>query len=217
VSVSEVQGHNVRSVPHTYGCGTDLTLDNTAADETDNQTNDAADAHSGAMSNVQSPPIGHDSEVQDEEPTLPPITVRDIAQYAEQVHVQYPTSNGAELYKIAEIVPRHLRTAFEVALGDAFTSYFEEVLRREQDPPERPIPDILALYLPNGFVSAKKLYNGYKHACEMGHKMAFLTALNDQNTKAVDHLKELVAGRHIREYVVIQHLPCEAKPIPMTQ
>ncbi len=75
------------------------------------------------------------------------MTAQDIARYAEQVQVQYPTSDGAELYKIAEIVPRHLRTVFEVVLGDAFTPYFEEVLRRKQDPPERPISDILAVVL----------------------------------------------------------------------
>jgi len=69
-----------------------------------------------------------------------------------------------------------------------------------------PSPIFWRLYLPNGFVSTEKIYNGYKHACAMGHEMPFLTALHDQNTKAIDYLKEMIAGKHIREYVVIQHL-----------
>jgi len=81
------------------------------------------------------------------------------------------------------------------------------VRRREQDPPEQLIPDILVPYLPIDFVSTEKLYEGYKHACEVGHKMPFLTALHDQNTKAIEYLKELVAGKRIREHIVIQHLP----------
>jgi len=195
-------------VPHTSGCGTDETLDTQAIDEKIDEQNtvaDHVDETASIKSNVQTDTTVQDSEADEIE--LPPMTAQDIARYAQQVDVQYPTADGAALYKIAEIVPLHLRSAFEVALGDAFTPYFEEVLRREEDPPEQSIPDILALYLPMGFVSAEKLYEGYKHACAMGHKMPFLTALHDQNTKAIEYLKEMVAGKRIRGYVVIQYLP----------
>jgi len=195
-------------VPHTSGCGTDKTLDTRATDEkTDEQHATAAhvDTTASAESNVQTNTTVQDAEMDDIE--LPPMTAQDIARYAQQVDVQYPTTDGAALYKIAEIVPRHLRAAFEIALGEAFMPYFEEVLRREQDPPEKEVRDVLALYLTMGFISADVLYDGYKHACELGHKMPFLTALNSRNPKAISLLKEMIAGQKVREMIVIQAIP----------
>ncbi len=195
-------------VPHTSGCGTDKTLDTRATDEkTDEQNTATAHVNTTAAikSNVQTAPNVQDSKVDDIE--LPPMTAQDIARYAQQVDVHYPTTDGAALYKIAEIVPRHLRAAFEIALGEAFMPYFEEVLRREQDPPEKEVRDVLALYLTMGFISADVLYDGYKHACELGHKMPFLTALNSRNPKAISLLKEMIAGQKVREMIVIQAIP----------
>ncbi len=184
------------------------TLDTQASDEKTSELNAAADpvdAAVGSKSNVQTDTTVQDIEADDIE--LPPMTAQDIGRYAQQVDVGYPTTDGAALYKIAEIVPRHLRAAFEIALGEAFMPYFEEVLRREQDPSEKLIPDILALYLPMGIISAEKLYEGYKHACQMSHKIPFLTVLNARNEKAVSLLKEMVAGKYIRQNIFIDRLP----------
>jgi len=49
----------------------------------------------------------------------------DIVHYAGLVDVRYPSNNGTELYKIAEIVPLRLRAAFEAGLGDSRDPLFE--------------------------------------------------------------------------------------------
>jgi len=131
----------------------------------------------------------------------------DIARYAGLVSVRYPTSDGAELYKIAEIIPLRLRAAFEAGLGDSCDCYRAEVKQRGSEPSEQPIPDILAVYMFLGFVSTEALYQAYKHACEMGHKMPFLTALSSRSSKAIEHLKAMVAGKHYHANMVIASLP----------
>jgi len=137
----------------------------------------------------------------------PPMSELDIARYAGLVDVRYPTSSGAELYKIAEIIPLRLRAAFEAGLGDSCDCYRAEVKQRGVEPSEQPIPDILAVYMFLGFVSTETLYQAYKHACEMGHKMPFLTALNSRSSKAIEHLKALVAGKRYHANMVIASLP----------
>lgn len=137
----------------------------------------------------------------------PPMSELDIARYAGLVSVRYPTSDGAELYKIAEIIPLRLRAAFEAGLGDSCDCYRAEVKQRGSEPSEQPIPDILAVYMFLGFVSTEALYQAYKHACEMGHKMPFLTALSSRSSKAIEHLKAMVAGKHYHANMVIASLP----------
>lgn len=198
-------------VPHTYGCGTDETLDNKATEQTKDKTSttedvkEVTDIANIAVSNVQ-PEIVEPENIFDDLEVLP-MTALDIAYYARQIDVPYPTLDGADLYKIAEVVPRHLRDAFEITLGDTFIPYWNEVLRGEQDPPEKEVRDILALYLPMGFMSCDALYEGYQHACELNHKMPFLTALNTRNSKAILYLKEMVAGKKIRVMVLVQAIP----------
>jgi len=54
-----------------------------------------------------------------------PMSELDIVHYAGLVDVRYPSNNGTELYKIAEIVPLRLRAAFEAGLGDSRDPLFE--------------------------------------------------------------------------------------------
>jgi hypothetical protein len=127
----------------------------------------------------------------------------EIARYAAQVNVPYPTTNGGELYRIAEIIPRWRRDAFEEGLGEAIGSYYEEVARRGQEPAEQPIPDVLALYLLPGLVTAAALHEAYQRAHAVGHGPTFLAALAVRSAKAVAILKAWLAGNRVREAVVI--------------
>ncbi len=85
--------------------------------------------------------------------------------------------------------------------------------QRGSEPAYQAVRDILPLYLKMGFVSTTELFEGYQHACAMGHKMKFLRALRTRNEKAIEYLKATVAGTRLREHVVIQNLPLEAKGI----
>ena len=69
--------------------------------------------------------------------------------------------------------------------------------------------DILAVYLSLGFISTAHLHEGYQHACQMGHKNEFLSALKSRHTKALDYLRQMVAGRLLRESLVIPRLPMQ--------
>lgn len=192
-------------IPHTSGCGIDWTLDNRATEQTTDETETASEMTFNVQSACDEQPI---SELKVQYPALSEL---DIARYAEQVGVRYPTLDGAELYQIAEIVPLPLREAFEAGLGNALASYRIEVEQRGQKPQEKPIPDLLALYLKLGFVSTADLLAGYKQACQMGHQLLFLDALKNRNTKAIEYLTLMLSGQRLRENVVIQRLPRQAQ------
>src|SRR5262249_9794210 len=61
---------------------------------------------------------------QTETPSLVEVLSQaEIARYADQVNVTFPTTSGTDLYRIAEIVPRWRRNAFEEGLEDAIEAY----------------------------------------------------------------------------------------------
>ncbi len=230
-------------IPHTYGCGMDETLDNTATTE----TTDAVIANvQNSLGRQPTPfdittaqptvvlintPLPTPSEVVSTEPpengtmasppkaaidvpiasgpaiTSPPMSELDIIRYAGQLGLRYPTTDSSDLYRIAQIIPISLRSAFEAGLGSALEAYRAEVARRGVEPQEQPIPDILAAYLSLGFISTAHLFDGYQHACQMGHKVNFLAALWSRNRKAWDYLEVMIGGTRLRESVVIQPLP----------
>jgi len=139
-------------------------------------------------------------------PDYPTMSELDIIRYAIEAEVKYPTTDGAELYKIAQIIPLRLRNSFEYGLGDLYTDYLPEMARRGE-PPELPIPDILGLYLSLGFMLAADLYKGYERACLMGHKQEFWDALALRNEKALESLKAMIAGRKLSGMVLVPRLP----------
>ncbi len=96
------------------------------------------------------------------------------------VGVRYPTTNVAELYKIATIVLRRLRKAFLEGLGKPVNVCCEELGQRGE-PVEQPISDVLALYLLPGLVSASELFEGYQQAVSLGHGLAFLQAFRQHS------------------------------------
>lgn len=221
-------------IPHTTGCGLDETSDNASRTETANTgaikpvPNDTQ-----SLSNVQERSIGQDDlapteprtvnqaqaavpgepsePVQPEtRPTSVPMSQTELARYAAQVNVPYPTTSGDELYRIAEIIPRWRRNAFEERLEDAVGAYYEEVARRGQEPIEKPIPDLLALYVLPGLVTADELHEGYQQARAVGHGQAFVTALQARNAKAVEVLKTWLEGHQVRETVLIDRMPSSA-------
>ncbi len=155
-----------------------------------------ASSDTAALSNVQSAPPGHQTREAAMSPT-------EISRYAAQVNTSYPTTNGGELYRIAEIIPRWRRDAFEQGLGEAVGSYYEEVARRGQEPAEQPIPDVLALYVLPGLVTAGALHEAYQRAQAVGHGPAFMTALQARSVKAIAILKAWLAGNQVRETVLI--------------
>ncbi len=181
-------------------------------------------------SNVQSRSVGQGDSTPDEphavnqeqtavpsEPARPirpettsnrvPMSPTELARYAAQVNIAYPATNGADLYGIAEIVPRWRRDAFEEALGEVVKAYYEEVARQGHEPDEHPIPDVLTLYVLPGLVTAAELHAGYQRARAAGHGRAFIMALQTRNAKAAEVLKAWLAGQPIRETVVIDRRP----------
>ncbi len=176
----------------------------------------ADNAAQAAMSNVQSLPYGYEATEADfavsqaksaERATSLVMSATEIARYAAQVNVAYPATNGEDLYRIAELIPRWRRDAFEEGLGEAIGAYYSEVARRGQEPIEKPIPDVLALYVLPGLVTAAELYAGYQRALAVGHGQAFVAALQTRNGKAVEILKVWLAGNHVRETILIDRLP----------
>jgi hypothetical protein len=143
------------------------------------------------------------------EPSTPTesMSQAEIARYGDQVNVTYPTTSGSDLYRIAEIIPRWRRTAFEDGLDDKIEAYYSEIIRCAQEPDEKPIPDVLALYVLPGLVTAAELHAGYQWARAVGHGPAFLTALQERNAKAFDVLKAWMSSNPVRETMVIERLP----------
>jgi hypothetical protein len=169
------------------------------------------------MSNVQTheiEPVPISTDASEPKPatalTYPPLSDLDLRRYAGQCGVRYPTEHGADLYRMAELVPLHLRASFEAGLGTARAFYRTEVEQRGQEPAVQPIPDVLALYLDLGFVSTPKLLDGYQRARQLGHQTAFLAELGRRNTKAIGYLRDMVKGVPVREMVVLEQLPLKA-------
>jgi len=193
----------------------DETLDNTATDVTTIE----AEAPVASMSAVQPELTKHDhqdvdhSDPQEDVQVYPAMSELDITRYAQQIKLSYPTTDGVALYQIAELIPLHLRASFEAGLGDAEAAYRAEVEQHGGEPEYKIVRDILPLYLKMGFVSTSDLFEGYQHACAMGQKIEFLRALRTRNEKAIEYLKAMVSGIRLREHVVIQNLPLEAKHI----
>ena len=130
----------------------------------------------------------------------------EIAPYASQVGVAYPTMNGADLYRIAEIIPRWRRTASEAGLDGAIGMYYNELARQGHEPPERPIPSLLMLYMRSGIVSVAELFTSYQQACADRHGQAFLKALQQHNMKAVQILQSWLMGKQRHDMVVIDYV-----------
>ena len=127
----------------------------------------------------------------------------EIGRYAEQIGVTYPTADGADLYRIAALIPFARRAAFEYGLGDAVGAYYDEVAKQGQEPALQPIPDVVALYVLPGLVSAADLFAGYQRARDAGHGEAFRSALRQRNPKASDVLDAWLAGKRFSETVMI--------------
>ena len=171
-------------IPHTYQCGMDETLD-----KGDTHTNIEQDQTLEARPEIL--------------PTATSMSQTEIARYAAQVNIPYPTANGEDLYQIAEIVPSWRRAAFEKGLGDAVEAYYGEVAKRGHEPDLKPTPDVLALYLLPGLVSAAELRAAYQAAQKANHVEAFMGALQTRNAKAVAVLKASLKGNSLRETVLI--------------
>jgi hypothetical protein len=175
-----------------------------------------ADGHShpAVTSDVQPLPDEHQTAEEDltasqAEPVDPvqrnvsPMSRGEIARYAEQIGVTYPTGNGADLCRIAALIPFTRRAAFEYGLGDAVGAYYDEVARQGQEPALQPIPDIVTLYVLPGLVSAADLFAGYQRACEASHGEVFRSTLQQRNPKAADVLDAWLAGKRSSETVLI--------------
>jgi hypothetical protein len=124
-----------------------------------------------------------------------------------EADVRYPTTDGANLYQIAQLVPTYLRKAFETGLGQAHEPYRTEVNQCGAEPVELPIRDILAIYLNLGFMPTAALHDGYRNACRMGHKQAFWDALALRNEKALEQLKLMITERKLPGMVLVPRLP----------
>lgn len=105
------------------------------------------------------------------------MTPLDMTRYAAQAGVAYPTTSGADLYRIAGFVPKVRRAAFEEALGDAIAAYYEELRRQGHEPTEEAPPDVLTHYLLPGLVTSTELFDAYNMARHAGQDRTFLEAL----------------------------------------
>jgi hypothetical protein len=199
-------------IPHSLECGIDCTLDNRPTIQTI-QTDQPTTNNIEAVPTVSTEPVttnnATDTNEPDEsnEPDYPPMSELDIARYAIEADVRYPTTDGVNLCQIAQLVPTYLRKAFETGLGQANESYRTEVNQRGAEPVELPIRDILAIYLNLGFMPTAALYDGYKNACRMGHKQVFWNALALRNEKALEQLKLMITGRKLPGMVLVPRLP----------
>ncbi len=136
----------------------------------------------------------------------------EIARYARQIGIDYPTPNGPDLYRIAALIPRPLRAAYEAGLGDAVNAYFEEVGKQGHEPAVQPVPDVLALYLLPGLVSAEELYVAYQRARAAGYGRAFEKALGERSKRAPDVLSRWLRGDRSRETM---HIPRSSEDVGM--
>src|SRR5262245_6241630 len=116
----------------------DETSDGTEPPTRPNSTEQNASEHREEMK-IESLPYGDDKlssyepQAAPSQPTASariPMSQAEITWYAQQVNIQYPTTSGAELYQIAEIVPRWRRDAFEDGLGEQIELYYGELAKR---------------------------------------------------------------------------------------
>jgi hypothetical protein len=196
--------------------GSDSALSNVQTDTMGYEDTPVADEPSplAVMSDVQ--PLLDELQIAEEELTafqaesaetversVRPMSQGEIARYAEQIGVTYPTNEGADLYRIAALIPFARRATFEYGLGDAVSAYYDEVARQGREPVLQPIPDVVALYVLPGLVSAAGLFAGYQRACEAGHGEVFRSGLRQRNPKAAEVLDAWLAGKRFSETVLI--------------
>ncbi len=144
-----------------------------------------------------------ENQAQGAEAAPRPMAPFEIARYATQIGITYPTTNGPELYRIAALIPAPLRAAFEEGLGEAVSAYYDEVGKQGHEPTPQPVPDILALYLLPGLVSAAEVFAAYERARVAGHAQAFEEALRERNDRALEVLNRWLEGRRSSEAVFI--------------
>jgi hypothetical protein len=177
-------------IPHSSECGMDWTSDSSSGaarvDEAIQQTCTTANYEADKVYNTS-------------ESLMP---AEELAMYARRAGVRYPTASGEELYRIARLVPLARRDAFEYAIGDAISLYYEEIAKHGEPP--QPEPDVIEHYLSPGLVSGSALYKAYMTACNDGRGTAFRETLAQRAEKASNLLAMWLEGRKQEQIV---HIP----------
>jgi hypothetical protein len=127
-------------------------------------------------------------------PTSVPMTAQQLAHYAKSAGVPYPTTNGADLYRMCAVIPKARRDSFESSLGDAVSAYYDEITRQGHEPSE-PAPDPVESFVRSGLLSAEELFVGYKRARDVGQGAEFVATLKKRNGKAAELLLAWINGK----------------------
>jgi hypothetical protein len=150
-------------------------------------------------------------------PRLRDLYRSDISRYTKNI--------GRERYTL-EIRRRKLEEK-ELNLWRAFTDHgmrpeiYEKLTREIRDkrdkvevrldrlghePSNRPIKDIVTLYVDAGIVSMPRLLDGYRRAEQLGHGTLFLDTLKNRTSKAFCALEAMCKGISKQGCVAIDHL-----------